>query len=101
VQGLALFLLHHSQVHVSTRASHGAREVAGELFLELIPLVDRVLLKRLEPCKWSLVQTEREVKALRVVVATSIFDGEDVASQPLYWILLRIVLCDPQRLEFL
>jgi hypothetical protein len=101
VQGLALFLLHHSQVHASTRASHGAREVAGELFLELIPLVDRVLLKRLEPCKWSLVQTEREVKALRVVVATSIFDGEDVASQPLYWILLRIVLCDPQRLEFL
>jgi hypothetical protein len=27
------------------------------LFLELVPLVDRVLLERLEPCKWSLVQT--------------------------------------------
>jgi hypothetical protein len=39
-QGLALFVLHHSQVHASTRASHGAREVAGELFLELVPLVD-------------------------------------------------------------
>jgi hypothetical protein len=47
-----------------------------------------------------LVQTEREVEALRVVVATSIFDGESVASEPLDWILLRIVLGDPQRLEF-
>jgi hypothetical protein len=64
--------------------SHGACEVASELFLELIPLVDRVLLERLKPCKWSLVQTEREVEALRVVVATSVFDGEGVASEPLY-----------------
>jgi hypothetical protein len=47
-----------------------------------------------------LVQTEREVEALRVVVATSILVGEGVASEPLYWILLRIVLGDPQRLEF-
>jgi hypothetical protein len=54
-QGLALFLLHHGQVHASTRASRGAREVAGELLLELIPLVDRVLFKSLEPCKWSFV----------------------------------------------
>jgi hypothetical protein len=45
VKGLALFLLHRCQVHVSTRAAHSAREVAGELFLELVPLVDRVLLK--------------------------------------------------------
>jgi hypothetical protein len=43
--GLALFLLHHSQVHASTRAAHSAREVAGELLLQLVPLVDRVLLK--------------------------------------------------------
>jgi hypothetical protein len=48
-----------------------------------------------------LVQTEGEVEALRVVIATSIFDGEGVASEPLDWILLRIVLGDPQRLEFL
>jgi hypothetical protein len=44
-QGLALFLLHHGQVHAITRASHGAREVAGELLLELVPLVDLVLLE--------------------------------------------------------
>jgi hypothetical protein len=48
-----------------------------------------------------LVQTEREVEALHIVVATSVFDGEGVASEPLYWILLRIVLGNPQRLEFL
>jgi hypothetical protein len=48
-----------------------------------------------------LVQTEGEVVALRVVVATSIFDGEGIASEPLDWILLRIVLGDSQRLEFL
>jgi hypothetical protein len=48
-----------------------------------------------------LVQTEREVEALRIVVATSILDGEGIASEPLYWILLRIILGDPQRLEFL
>jgi hypothetical protein len=44
-KGLALFLLHHCQVHASTRATHSAREVAGELFLQLVPLVDRVLLE--------------------------------------------------------
>jgi hypothetical protein len=44
-KGLALFLLHHGQVHASTRAAHSAREVAGELLLQLVPLVDRVLLK--------------------------------------------------------
>jgi hypothetical protein len=44
-KGLALFLLHHFQVHASTRVTHSAREVAGELFLKLVPLVDRVLLE--------------------------------------------------------
>jgi hypothetical protein len=44
-KGLALFLLNHSQVHASTRAAHGAREVAGELLLQLVPLVDRVLVQ--------------------------------------------------------
>jgi hypothetical protein len=42
-EGLALFLLDHGQVHASTRSAHGAREVAGELLLQLVPLVDRVL----------------------------------------------------------
>jgi hypothetical protein len=45
VKGLTLFLLHHCQVHASTRAAHGTREVAGELFRELVQLVDRVLLE--------------------------------------------------------
>jgi hypothetical protein len=40
-----LFLLHHGQVHASTRATHSAREFTGELLLQLIPLVDRVLLE--------------------------------------------------------
>jgi hypothetical protein len=50
-----LFLLHHSQVHASTRSTHGARKVAGELLPQLDPLVDRVLVQRLEPCEraWS------------------------------------------------
>jgi hypothetical protein len=38
-KGLALFLLHHRKVHASTRATHSTREVAGELVLELVPLV--------------------------------------------------------------
>jgi hypothetical protein len=49
----------------------------------------------------ELGQTEREVEALCVVVATSIFDGEGIASEPLDWVLLRIVLGDPERFEFL
>jgi hypothetical protein len=81
--------------------SHAAREVAGELLFELVPLVNRVLLEGLEPCEWSLVQAEREVEALRVVVATSVLDAEGVASEPLYWVLFCILLGDPQRLEFL
>jgi hypothetical protein len=44
-KGLALFLLNHGQVHASTRVAHSAREVADELLLQLVPLVDRVLLK--------------------------------------------------------
>jgi hypothetical protein len=48
-----------------------------------------------------LVQKEGKVEALCVVVATSIFDGQSVASEPLNWVLLRVVLGDPQRFEFL
>jgi hypothetical protein len=48
-----------------------------------------------------LVQTEGEVEALRVIIATSVLDGEGVASEPLYWIRLRVVLGDSQRFEFL
>jgi hypothetical protein len=46
-----------------------------------------------------LVQTEGEVEALGVVVATSILDGKGVASEPLNGVLLRVVLGDSQRLE--
>jgi hypothetical protein len=48
-----------------------------------------------------LFQTEREVEALRVVIATSVLDREGIASEPLHWVLLRVVLGDPQRFEFL
>jgi hypothetical protein len=48
-----------------------------------------------------LVQVEGEVETLRVVVSTSVLDGEGIAPKPLYWVLLRVVLGDPQRLEFL
>jgi hypothetical protein len=44
-KGLALFLLHNCPVHASTRAAHSAREIAGELFLQPVPLVDRILLE--------------------------------------------------------
>jgi hypothetical protein len=98
-EGLALFLLHHSQVHASTQAAHGARKVAGELLLRLVPIVDRVLVQRLEPCERGLVQTEGEVEALGVVVATSVLDGEGIASEPLDGVLLCIVLGDSQRFE--
>jgi hypothetical protein len=98
-EGLALFLFDHGQVHASTRVTHGAHEVAGELLLQLVPLVDRVLVQRLEPCKWGLVQAEGEVEALGVVVAASVLDGEGIAPEPLDGVLLRVVLGDPQRLE--
>jgi hypothetical protein len=48
-----------------------------------------------------LVQAEGEVEALGVVVSTSVLDGEGVASKPLDGILLRVILGDSQRLEFL
>jgi hypothetical protein len=48
-----------------------------------------------------LVQVEGKVEALRIIVTTSVFDGEGVASEPLDWILLRIILGDPQGFEFL
>jgi hypothetical protein len=48
-----------------------------------------------------LVQAEGKVEALGVVVSTNVFDVEGVASEPLDWVLLRVVLSDPQRFEFL
>jgi hypothetical protein len=48
-----------------------------------------------------LIQAERKVETLFVIIATSVFDGEGIASEPLYWILLRIVLGDSQWFEFL
>jgi hypothetical protein len=48
-----------------------------------------------------LIQTEGDVEALRVIISTSVLDGEGVASEPLYRILLRVVFGDPQRFEFL
>jgi hypothetical protein len=98
-EGLALFLLDHGQVHASTQAAHGAREVAGELLLQLVPLVDRVLVQRLKPCEWGLVQAEGEVEALGAVVAASVLDGEGVALESLDGVPLCVVLGDPQRLE--
>jgi hypothetical protein len=46
-----------------------------------------------------LVQAEGKVKALGVVVAAGVLDGEGVAPEPLDGVLLRVVLGDPQRLE--
>jgi hypothetical protein len=46
-----------------------------------------------------LVQTEGEVEALGVVVATSVLDGEGVASKPLDGVLLCVVLGDSQGFE--
>ena len=68
-------LLDLGQVHASARAPHGTYEVAGELHLEFIPPINGVLLERLKPCEVCFPQTEREVEALCVVVATSIFNG--------------------------
>jgi hypothetical protein len=48
-----------------------------------------------------LVQVEGEIETLRVVVATRVLNGQGVARKPLYWVLLRVVLGDPQMLEFL
>jgi hypothetical protein len=46
-----------------------------------------------------LVQIEREVEALGVVVAASVLDGEGVAPEPPDGVLLRVVLGDSQRFE--
>jgi hypothetical protein len=69
------------------------------LLLQLVPLVDRVLFQRLEPCEGSLVQAEGEVEALGVIVAASVLDAEGVAPEPLDRILLRVVLGDSKRFE--
>jgi hypothetical protein len=48
-----------------------------------------------------LVQADGEEQALGVVVATSVFNGQGITSEPLDWVLLRVVLGDPERFEFL
>jgi hypothetical protein len=56
-------------------STHGSRDVAGELSIQLVPFVDRILVERLDPSESGLVQAKGEVEALHVVVATSIFNG--------------------------
>jgi hypothetical protein len=58
-----------------------------------------VLVQRLEPCEWGLVQAEGEVEALGVIVAASVLDGVGVAPEPLDGVLLRVVLGDPKGLN--
>jgi hypothetical protein len=58
-----------------------------------------VLVQRLEPCEWILVQAEGEVEALGVIVTASVLDGEVLAPEPLDGVLLRVVLGDPQMFE--
>jgi hypothetical protein len=41
------------------------------------------------------------VEALRVIITTSIFDGQGIAPEPLNWVLLHVILGDPERFEFL
>jgi hypothetical protein len=48
-----------------------------------------------------LIQAEGEEDALGVVIATNIFNGQRIAPEPLDWVLLRVVLGDPERFEFL
>jgi hypothetical protein len=60
-----------------------------------------VVVQRLKACERSLVQAEGEVETLGVVVTASVLDGEGVAPEPLDRVLLRVVLGDSQRLEFL
>jgi hypothetical protein len=48
-----------------------------------------------------LIKAEGKVEALCVIIATSVFNGEGVASEPPYRILLCVVLGDPQWFEFL
>jgi hypothetical protein len=36
-----------------------------------------------------------------VIVATSDFDGQGIAPEPLNWVLFHVVLGDSERLEFL
>jgi hypothetical protein len=47
----------------------------GLTSLEMVPFIDRFLVKRLELGEWGLVQAQGEVEALRIVVATSVFNG--------------------------
>jgi ABC-type methionine transport system permease subunit len=56
-------------------STHESRDVAGELSIQLVPFVDRILVERLDPSESGLVQAKGEVGALHVVVATSIFNG--------------------------
>jgi hypothetical protein len=48
-----------------------------------------------------LIQAEGEEEALGVIIATSIFNGQGITHEPLDWVLLRVILGDPERFEFL
>jgi hypothetical protein len=45
--------------------------------------------------------SRRGKEALGIVIATSIFNGQGIAPEPLDWVLLCVVLGDPERFEFL
>jgi hypothetical protein len=45
--------------------------------------------------------SRRGKDALGIIITTSVFNGQSIAPEPLDWILLRVILGDPERFEFL
>jgi hypothetical protein len=84
-----------------TCSNHGSQEVVDEDPLKVLLGVDGVWLEAFQPSEGRRFQGYWEVEYLGGVGSTRYLDGDGVATNPLAWVLLAVVLGDANWFEVL
>jgi hypothetical protein len=94
-QGLVHLLLDLGQIVASACSDHGSLEIVNEGPLEVLPGVDGVWFEAFEPSEGRGFQVHQKVECLGRVGSPRDLDGNKVALNPLTWVLIAIILGDP------
>jgi hypothetical protein len=100
-QGLIHLMLDLGQIVASVCSDHGSLEVVDEGLLEVLPRVDGVWFEAFEPSEGRGFQGHREIECLGGVGSPGDVDGNRVATNPLAWVLLAVILGDPDWFKIL
>jgi hypothetical protein len=85
----------------SAHPDHRSLEVVDEVLLEFFPRVDGVWLEAFKPRERRGLHSHREVESFGGVGSPRNFNSNRVATNPLTWVLLTVVLGDSVWFEIL